>query len=411
MSESNSDGLTKKILIAMVLGLVVGLGLFYSGNSDLAFFIKPIGTVFIRLLKMVIIPLVASSIFMSMVNLGTPEELGTIGKRAIGYYFCTTAIAVFIGLIVVNLINPGVGVDLSIQQELTGKVAERVNSQQGLLKTVLGVLIDAIPTNPVEAMAKATVLQVIVFSIFFGIISLYHKAESAGVIAVMKSVEFISMKLTKLIMKLSPYGIFALMTDIIASTGVDSLLPLLKYMITVILGLSVHALILLLVGSSRLKKSPLFIIKGLSSAVLTAFSTASSAATLPMTMDCVKTNLGVKEKTAKFVLPLGATINMDGTALYESVAAIFIAQAYNISLTMGDQLIIFLTASLAAIGAAAIPGAGLVTMSIVLTAVGLPIEGIGLILAVDRILDMFRTSVNVFGDAVGTIFVDSFEDS
>ena len=173
------------------------------------------------------------------------------------------------------------------------------------------------------------------------------------------------------------------------------------------LGLGCHGIFLLIVAMLRLKKSPVFIFKGLSSALLTAFSTSSSAATLPITMASVEENLGVRKETAKFVLPLGATVNMDGTALYESVAAIFIARAYNIHLTFGQQVVIFMTASLAAIGAAAIPGAGLITMSIVLGAVGLPIEGIGLILAVDRLLDMFRTTINVFGDCVGTIFVDS----
>jgi Na+/H+-dicarboxylate symporter len=197
------------------------------------------------------------------------------------------------------------------------------------------------------------------------------------------------------------------MMDVMAKSGTTAIISLSKYVLTVVVGLLAHAGFLLFVATVRLKKSPLYIIKNLGAPILTAFSTSSSAATLPITMTAVEENIGVRKDTAKFVLPLGATINMDGTALYESVAAIFIAQAYGYDLTIAQQIIIFMTASLAAIGAAAIPGAGLITMSIVLGAVGLPLEGIGLILAVDRLLDMFRTTVNVFGDCVGTIVVDS----
>jgi Na+/H+-dicarboxylate symporter len=208
-------------------------------------------------------------------------------------------------------------------------------------------------------------------------------------------------------MRFAPIGIFVLMTGIMAKTGFDAIKALGWYILTVVLGLTLHAVFLLFVASWRHKCSPVHILKNLSAPLLTAFSTSSSAATLPITMTTVEENLGIRKDTAKFVLPLGATVNMDGTALYESVAAIFIAQAFNIDLTIGQQIVIFMTASLAAVGAAAIPGAGLITMSIVLGAVGLPLEGIGLILAVDRLLDMFRTCVNVFGDCVGTIVVDS----
>ena len=225
----------------------------------------------------------------------------------------------------------------------------------------------------------------------------------------MGSLEKLSLALTHLILKFAPIGIFVLMLDVMAKSGMTAIISLSKYILTVIVGLSCHALFLMFIASTRLKKSPLYILKGLSAPLLTAFSTSSSAATLPITMTSVEENLGVHKDTAKFVLPLGATVNMDGTALYESVAAIFIAQAYGHDLGIAQQLVIFLTASLAAVGAAAIPGAGLITMSIVLTAVGLPLEGIGLILAVDRLLDMFRTTVNVFGDCVGTIWVDSMD--
>ncbi|EQC45810.1 transporter, dicarboxylate/amino acid:cation Na+/H+ symporter family protein [Bacteriovorax sp. BSW11_IV] len=407
--QEASKSEAKLIGLAMLAGLIVGLILYFTGTGEYVEYVKPIGTIFVRLLKMVIIPLVFSSIFMAMFHLGTPEALGSMGRKAVAYYFITTVCAVFLGIVFVNLINPGVGADLGAAgiHGLNSTMQQKVTSTQGLWSTVIGVLVDAIPTNPFASMADGTVLQVIVFAIMFGIVALYLPKESEAVIKFMKSLEAMTLRLTHVIMKFAPIGIFVLMLDVMAKTGFDAVISLSKYMATVILGLACHFVILLLIAAWRLKKSPAFILKSLSSPLLTAFSTSSSAATLPITMTTVEENLGVRKDTAKFVLPLGATINMDGTALYESVAAIFIAQAYGIHLGIDKQIIVFMTASLAAIGAAAIPGAGLITMSIVLGAVGLPIEGIGLILAVDRILDMFRTTVNVFGDCVGTIVVDS----
>lgn len=400
----------QRIGFAMVGGLVLGLLIHSMGGDQYVAYIKPIGTVFIRLLKMVIVPLVFSSIYMAMINLGTPEALGSMGRKAVSYYFVTTAIAVFFGIVFVNLINPGVGADLGTAglTQLDAGMAQAVSEQKGLYQVILGVLMDAIPTNPAGALATSNILQVIVFAIFLGIVALYTPKESGPVSKVMEALEIMSLKLTHGIMKFAPIGIFVLMMDVMAKSGTAAIVSLSKYILTVILGLLCHGTFLMFVASVRLKKSPMYILKGLSAPLVTAFSTSSSAATLPITMTAVEENLGVRKSTAKFVLPLGATINMDGTALYESVAAIFIAQAYGIDLGLGQQVIIFMTASLAAIGAAAIPGAGLITMSIVLTTVGLPLEGIGLILAVDRLLDMFRTTVNVFGDAVGTVVVDSF---
>ncbi|MBK26507.1 MAG: dicarboxylate/amino acid:cation symporter [Halobacteriovorax sp.] len=412
MSSAGSKKDAQRIGIAMIAGLIVGLILFKTGQGELVAYVKPVGAIFIRLLKMMIVPLVLSSIYMSMVNLGTPEQLGAMGRKAMGYYFLTTAIAVMFGLIFVNLINPGVGADLGTQglDGLSGNMAERVQATEGLWKTIIGVIVDAIPTNPFQAMANSTVLQVIVFAMMFGWATLYHMKESQPITSFMTSLEHLSMVMVHGIMKFAPIGIFVLMLDVMAKSGYGALISLSKYIATVIIGLLCHACFLMFVASWRLKKSPLFILKGIYPALMTAFSTSSSAATLPITMTSVEENLGVHNETAKFVLPLGATVNMDGTALYESVAAIFIAQAYGIDLSIGQQMVIFMTASLAAVGAAAIPGAGLITMSIVLGAVGLPLEGIGLILAVDRLLDMFRTTVNVFGDAVGTIVVDSYMD-
>ena len=398
-----------RIGYAILLGLVAGLSLHYTDMGEYSRHVRPIGDIFIRCLKMVIIPLVFSSIYMSITNLGSPEALSSMGKKALGYYFITTSIAVFIGIVLVNLISPGVGADLggkglgNVSKGLTEKMSE----QKGLFDTIVNVIVDAIPSNPISAMANGSILQVIVFAVFLGIVAIYYQKKSKPVTNVLMSLEEMSLALTHGIMKLAPYGVFVLMMDVMAKSGFSAIISLSKYMLTVSVGLLCHGTILLIVACAKLKKSPIFILKSLSAPILTSFSTSSSAATLPVTMVAVEENLGVNKDTAKFVLPLGATINMDGTALYESVAAIFIAQAYNIDLSIGQQTVVFLTASLAAIGAAAIPGAGLITMSIVLGAVGLPIEGIGLILAVDRILDMFRTTVNVFGDCVGTIVVDS----
>ncbi len=410
MSSSNNKEAVF-ILGSIILGLIFGLVLYFTNNQQIAEYIKPVGDIFLKLLKMIIVPLVLSSIFMAIINLGSPEEIGSLGIRAISYYFVTTAIAVFIGLIMVNLIQPGVGVEIeSIKSTLTDAQTNKfqTSAEKGLVNTVISVITDAIPTNPFKAMADMKILQIIAFSIFLGIISLMNRKIAQPLIDLMGSIEKLSMIMIDWVMKIAPFGVFALMVHVIASSGLGAIVGLSKYIITVLLGLLIHGIILLIIGSIRHKKSPLFIFKSCLPPILTAFSTSSSASTLPVTMNTVEETLGVSKKTSQFVLPLGATINMDGTALYESVAVIFIGQAYGLDLSIVNQVIIFITASLAAVGAAAIPGAGLVTMSIVLSAVGYPLEGIALILAVDRILDMFRTAVNVFGDCIGTVVVDSF---
>ncbi len=413
MGSSTNNANKEAILIlgAIILGLITGLILYFTNNQEVALYVKPIGDVFLKLLKMIIVPLVLSSIFMAIINIGSPDELGSLGLRSITYYFFTTAVAVLIGLVIVNIIQPGIGVDVGAELSAAQTSKFEASSSKGLLNTIIGVVVDAIPTNPFKAMAEMKVLQIIVFSIFLGIVSLLNRKIAQPLINLMESVEKLSMVLIDWIMKVAPFGVFALMTHVIASSGLNAIYGLAKYMIAVLLGLFIHMIFLLIIGSWRHKSSPLHILKACLPPMLTAFSTSSSASTLPITMNAVQDNLGVSKKTSQFVLPLGATINMDGTALYESVAVIFIGQAYGLDLSVTNQIIIFITASLAAVGAAAIPGAGLVTMSIVLSAVGYPLQGIALILAVDRILDMFRTSINVFGDCVGTVVVDSFEKS
>lgn len=398
--------INKKIIVGLILGVLCGLAIHYFEMPALARISHTLSAFFIRFLKMIIVPLVFSSVFMAVVHLGGPKDLGKLGVKTLLYYFFTTALAVLIGLLLVNIIHPGLGVDLGIKMELSQALNSKLTAQKGLGETILGVLLDMIPSNPIQAFAGGKMLQIIFYALTLGLISLYiERSKIVTVINFVSGVETISFALTTLMLLLLPYGIFFLVLKVVSSAGLAIFYPVLKYVFVVIAGLFIHGCILLLFCKTMAKKSFREILQKVSSPLLTAFSTASSAATLPITMNAAK-ELGVREKISRFTLPLGATINMDGTALYESVAVVFIAEVYGIDLSFAQQIIIFVTASLAAVGAAAIPGAGLITMSIVLSAVGLPLDGIGLILAVDRFLDMFRTTVNVFGDLSGALVID-----
>jgi proton glutamate symport protein len=386
-----------QILIAIILGVVVGILL-----GEKAAHIKIVGDMFIRLLKAIIIPLILASMVAGIISLGDVRKLGRIGLKTFIYYAATTTLAVGVGLILVNLMKPGVGVEIGTKTP--------ADLSAGEVPSVLSIFSDIIPANLFDAMAKDKVLSIIFFSLLLGVAISSIGEKGRPLVSLFEAFNSVMMKITDWIMRLAPFGVFALMAYTIGSMGLSVIKPLAVYMATVVLGLTIHACITLpLLLSAIGKYSPLRFIRDVFSAVATAFSTASSAATLPITMDCVEENTGVSNKVASFVLPLGATVNMDGTALYEAVAAMFIAQAYGIDLSIGQQLVIMLTATLASIGAAAIPGAGLVTMVIVLKAVNLPLEGIGMILAVDRILDMLRTAVNVWGDACGAAVIARLE--
>lgn len=386
-----------QILIAIVLGVAVGLLL-----GEKTSHIKVVGDIFIRLLKMIIIPLILASMVAGIVSLGDVRKLGRIGLRTFIYYTATTLLAVLVGLILVNVIRPGARVKMGSK--------EGAELSQRETPSVVSIVKDIVPENVLAAMAQDKVLSIIFFSIILGVAISSIGEKGRGLALLFEAFSGVMMKITGWIMRLAPFGVFALMAYTIGSTGLSVIKPLILYMATVIVGLGIHAIVTLPALLSAFGRySPLKFIRDVFSAVATAFSTASSAATLPITMDCVEKNAGVSNKVASFVLPLGATVNMDGTALYEAVAAMFIAQAYGIDLTMWQQVIIMLTATLASIGAAAIPGAGLVTIVIVLKAVNLPLEGIGMILAVDRLLDMLRTAVNVWGDACGTVVVARLE--
>jgi len=409
-----------KILIGMLLGVVAGLlvnesfvipgaaGELLGKLSFIrAFAVRvlqplfdPVGLIFIKLLKMLIVPLILASMVVGVAKVGDIRKLGGLGGRTFIYYVATTFASVIVGLIAVNLVRPGGG------QPLAGEVPEAAYTSLG----VGDIIMNIIPDNPIRAMANLDILPVIVFALLLGAVLTTLGDRGRPLTAFFESLNDAMMRLADWIIRLTPIGVFALLAKVVAETGPGIFANLGKYMITVLVGLAFHAfitlpLILFLIG--RVKPNLFF--KNVSPAVTTAFSTASSSATLPLTMDCVTKGGGISAKVSSFVLPLGATINMDGTALYESVAAVFIAQVYGIELGFSQQVLVFFTATLAAIGAAGIPSAGLVTMAIVLKAVGLPLEGIGMILAVDRILDMCRTSVNVWGDAVGCAVVSRLQ--
>ena len=405
-----------QILAAMILGVLVGLLLGHFSTTpqyeetayakiadNLLSKLDFVGNLFIKLLKMIIIPLILASLVSGVASLGDTRSLGRLGGKTFLYYMCTTVIAVTIGLVLVNIVRPGKRFD----PENAPKTTVATESEP---PSIISVLEDIVPENIVDAMAKSSVLSVIFFSILLGtaIISVGEKAQPLA--ALFESLNVVVMKIVGWIMALAPFGVFALMGRMVGTLGLSVMKPLAFHMLTVLLGLAIHGVIILpLLLRVFARYSPVRFFRDMFSAVLTAFSTASSSATLPITMECVEVNTGVSNRVASFVLPLGATVNMDGTALYEAVAAMFIAQAYGIDLSVGQQVVIMLTATLASIGAAAIPSAALVTMVIVLRSVNLPMEGIGMIWAVDRILDMFRTTVNAFSDSVGAVVISRLE--
>jgi len=389
------------ILIAMIAGAVLGVlgGLWLS---DFMLGIAFLGTLFLNALRMVVVPLVVASMIVGVTSLGDVRTIGRTGGKTLLYYLATTGLSVAVGLFLVNIISPGSGLEL-----WEAAVPETVVESQG--KTLIDVVTGLVTGNIIKAAAEGDILPLIVFSLLFGGVLSAVGEKARPVVAVFEGINAAMMKIVHLVIYFAPIGVMALIGGIVAENrdSIDQLLHGLgMYSLTVILGLLFHALITLPLLLKLLGlKSPWRYFVNMGEALATAFTTASSSATLPITMECVEEKNGVDHRAAAFVLPLGATINMDGTALYEAVAALFIAQISGIDLTFGQQLVIFLTATLASIGAAGIPHAGTVMMVIVLSAVGLPMEGIGLIFAVDWFLDRCRTTVNVWGDGVGAAVI------
>jgi Na+/H+-dicarboxylate symporter len=333
--------------------------------------------------------------------MGDIKKLGRVGLKTITYYLSTTALAVTIGLILGNIITPGIGLRIDIP---TTSVEPRV--APGLVDTIL----DIFPTNPLASMVNMNMLQIIVFALFLGVTIAIIGKKGEPLYKFFESLAEVMYKLTGIVMEFAPYGVFALIATVVGNHGLNVLLPLLKIIIAVYLGCIIHAGLTYSVAVSAFAKmNPIRFFKGIVEPATVAFSTASSAATLPVTMRCTEDNLGVSKGICSFVLPLGATINMDGTALYQGVCALFIAQVYGIPITLGTQLTIVATATLASIGTAGVPGAGMIMLTMVLTSVGLPLDGILLIAGIDRILDMARTSVNIIGDASAAVVVAATE--
>ena len=393
-----------QILIAFVLAVLLGLFLPQYSN-----YVRWLGDLFLRALKMIIVPLILTSIVSGVTNIGNTKSLGRLGLKTFSYYILTSTLAIITGLVLVDLIKPGVGANLGLKVD----VPELTAVSGGLWDIILRM----IPQNIFEALTSADMLAIIFFSILFGFFITKVQSEYKDfMINFFNSGFEVMMKMTSFIIMFAPLGILGIVTGVVADQAADKakLLDTFQhlgiYMLTVLAGLAFHffitlPLILRFIG----KVSPFKHYQAMSLPLITAFSTSSSSATLPLTMEAVEHNSGVSNKITSFILPLGATVNMDGTALYECVAAMFIAQAYGIELGFIQQMIVVVTALLASIGAAGIPMAGLVMMSVVLTAVGLPLEGVGLILAVDRILDMCRTMVNVFSDSCGAVTIAKTE--
>jgi Na+/H+-dicarboxylate symporter len=403
-----------KILIGMTFGVIWGLVSSQFGWSSFTTeWIKPFGTIFINLLKLIAVPLVIVSLIDGISNLKDIAQLSKMGGRTIALYLLTTIIAISIGLLLVNIIKPGNSIDenkrIELQQSFASKAIEKIEVAESVSKRgPLQPLVDIVPDNLFEAMSDNTrMLQVIFFALLFGIsMVLLPENKTAPIKSFFNSVNEIILKMVDVIMLAAPYGVFALLASLEADLSMLKALGV--YSITVVLGLAfmiffVYPLFLKLFTQRSIKE----FFKGILPAQTLAFSTSSSAATLPVTLECCEKNLKLKEETSGFVLPLGATINMDGTSLYQAVAAVFIAQVYGIDLNISQQLTIVLTATMASIGAAPVPGAGMVMLVIILQSVGINPEGLALIFAVDRILDMCRTVTNVTSDITVASIVDA----
>jgi len=391
-----------QILIALILGIIAGL----VGGETCVPWYEWMGQVFLRLLKMLVIPLIFSSVATGVARTGGVRSAGKMGVATIIYYLCTSLLAILTGLMFVNIIKPGDGMDLG--QAASASVETGSFSLKEFIFRMVpeNPIRDAVGSGP-DLSGNPNMLGIIFFAIIVGLaLNALKKEHCERLTGLLDAVFHLMMKITGWVIRLAPFGVFALMGSIVARLGISTLSSLATYMVTVALGLGFHALIsLCLILFFLARRSPWHFFRAISPALATAFSTASSNAALPLTIENVTANAGVPKKVGSFVLPVGATVNMDGTALYECVAAVFIAQAMGVDLSFTDQAVVVITALAASVGAAGIPHAGLVMMAVVLSAVGLPLEGLGIILAVDSILDMMRTTVNVWSDSIGSAFV------
>jgi len=387
--------LTFWIFVGLFAGLAAGAGF---GESVLPV-ADPLADVFLRLLRMAIMPLVVTSLVSAVISVGSRHNLGTLGARTFIYYISTSLLAILTGQLLVNLFQPGVGSSIEMAQNVSAVPA----AEQSFVQLLLNI----IPENPFASLASGDVMPVIFFSILFGyFVTRLDEPVRSRLGDVFHGAFHAMLKLTHLVIWTAPLGVFGINARIVATFGFDAFRSLGFYFGVVLLGLAIHGLITLPALIYLVtRRNPFRHYAGMPSALVTAFSTCSTIVTLPLTMEAVTQRSRVSEEVASFVLPIGATVNMDGTALYECVAVIFIAQVYGVALGFHEQLLIVVTALLASIGAASVPMSGMVMMSIILSAVGLPLEGVGIILAVDRVLDMFRTTINVLSDSCGAVIV------
>jgi DAACS family dicarboxylate/amino acid:cation (Na+ or H+) symporter len=407
VTEKKSYTLTRQIAVAMLAGIVLGVTLNLLGAAPwiqtvlVDGLLHVVGSVFVAALKMLVVPLVFVSLVTGVTALGDMKALGRIGAKALALYLATTAVAVTIALTLAGIVEPGQGFDAGkASSEFAGKEAPPVSQ----------ILIDMVPTNPVAALAEGNMLQIIVFALLFGVAVTMSGSRGKHVLNFFSDLDVVIMHMVEWIMRLAPYGVFALITRTFASQGIELLLPLATYVLTLTGALLIqvfvtYPVLLRMLGSL----SPVTFLKKMRDPATFAFSTASSGATIPVTLRTVEYKMGVSNSIASFTVPMGATINMDGTAMMQGVATVFIANVYGIDLGMSEYLMVVLTATLASIGTAAIPSVGLVTLTMVLNQVGLPVEGIALILGVDRLLDMMRTVCNVTGDCAVSCIVAKSE--
>lgn len=402
-----------QILIALAFAVVVG-SFTTSINASSGFNLIPIfeffGALFLNALKMIIVPLIVSSIIVGIASIDQDGSFARMGSKTLLYYVATSAIAITIGLVMVMVFQPGL-IDGVPAKEVLGLHADtaEVTQKVGDASTgdIAGIFLRMIPPNIINAAAQGQMLGLIFFSLLFGYFIAQLKGEHKNTMRNFFEGMFeVMMKMTDLIMRFAPIGVFALVAKIVATSGIEVFIPLAKFFFVVLVALAIHMFVVMPILLKMIARvRPIKHFQAMFPALLTAFSTSSSSATLPVTLDCVQDRAGVSNKTSSFVLPLGATINMDGTALYECVAALFIAQAYGLELGFVQQFTVVILALMTSIGVAGIPAASLVAITIILAAMGLPLEGIGLILAVDRVLDMCRTAVNVFSDSCGAVII------
>jgi Na+/H+-dicarboxylate symporter len=403
-----------KILIGLILGAIVGAIAEMAGFGDVFVRLEPLGQAFIRLLIMIVIPLVMASLIIGTASLGDLKKLGRIGIKTIGYYLVATALAVAMGLAVAGAVRPGSGLDEDVKTQLLADYAgtnqERLESMQEA-PGLQDILFNIIPRNPIASMANMDMLQIIFFSLFFGIaLTVLAEEKRKPLINVLESVNDAMVVIVEMIMKIAPYGVFILIAAVAGRFGYQVILSLLQY---VLVGVGTMILFTITFYPITLRffsgMNPILFFKRFYEVMVFAFSTSSSNAALPINLRITENDLGVSRDVASFVLPLGATVNMNGTGIYHGVSTIFIAQVYGITLTPGQLVIVVITATLASIGAAGVPGIGFITLAIVLEALGIPLEGLALVLGVERILDMTRTAVNVTGDSAAAVWVAKTE--